>query len=108
MGQLIFPNVPMLYNVADAVTPSSEPIWSEQAYVPGAVNPDPSIQSNPNPTVAGTLYDVMQVLNDPLAENPVFNATDTPATASSAGVATGLPAWVLIPAALLVGWLLLK
>lgn len=109
LGQLIFPDVVTTIATNAALPPAPyQPIWSEGGYVPGAVNPDPSVNTNPSPTVASVGYDLMQVLNDPLAQNPVFNATDTQATMSPAGVASGLPGWLLIPATILALILVLK
>jgi hypothetical protein len=83
------------------------PIWSEQGYVPGAVNPDPSVNANPNPTVQNTVKDLLMVANDPLATNAAYNATDTFGSSSSA--AGGIPAWVIaIPVALLAAWVIFK
>ncbi len=67
------------------------------------------VTANPNPTVAGTVRDLTMVAMDPLATNPVLNAMDTPATAGTIETAGGgIPAWVLIPVALLGGWWLFR
>jgi hypothetical protein len=92
-----------------AENPNYQPIWSEQAYVPGAVNPDPSVNTNPSPTLATTANDLWMVATDPLAQNPTYNASDTPAT--GLGNFPGSPSistWVYVVGAVAVGLLLVK
>lgn len=82
--------------------PDPAPLWSEQSYVPGAVNADPSVNSNPNPTVQGTAKDLAMVWADPLATNPILNATDTGSALTPSGGISAL--WFIVPASLLGLW----
>jgi hypothetical protein len=98
LGQLDPLNtVPAAAWLAAQFASNDEPIWSEQAYVPGAVNADPSVNFNPNPTVEGTIADLVNVWNDPWGDD---NSATPPAS--------GISAWLLIPAALVAVWLVLK
>lgn len=111
LGQILGPDwMWTAINRLPELAPNPAPIWSEQAYIPGAVNADPSVNTNPNPTVAGTIKDLTMVWNDPLAENPVYNATDTPETSGATPSALGsIPAWLLlIPVGVFAAWVALK
>ena len=94
-----------------AENPNYQPVWSEQAYVPGSVNADPSISTNPSPSVASTVNDLWMVATDPLAQNPTYNASDTPATGLGNITFPGAPSistWVYVVGAVAAGLLLLK
>jgi hypothetical protein len=108
LGQLIEPP-DFVLNSLPSLLPDSEPIWSEQAYAPGAVNADPSVNYNPSPTIMSVGNDLLMVANDPLAQNPVYNASDTTGTGlGNVTAALPVPAWMIAAGAVFAGILVLS